>query len=192
MRWCSPSNPNWSPLLAFPLPFPIPPPSPQRPAATCPHWHSHSFSQRWNAAARQPIRHARGVTWTSYGVAGGAMLLRRHDGVDEVHRIRTVVFVSGRTGGRGGNATGWGEFWIVCFNVKCETFQLKIGISVLWLQKFVVGSDQKVYPYHRNMPLIFIGGVPRSGTTLMRAMLDAHPDVRWVIFFFRLKLHIFC
>ncbi|KAG8036175.1 hypothetical protein G9C98_004755 [Cotesia typhae] len=28
------------------------------------------------------------------------------------------------------------------------------------------------------MPLIFIGGVPRSGTTLMRAMLDAHPDVR--------------
>ncbi|XP_058128119.1 protein-tyrosine sulfotransferase [Anopheles ziemanni] len=34
------------------------------------------------------------------------------------------------------------------------------------------------YKYHRNMPLIFIGGVPRSGTTLMRAMLDAHPEVR--------------
>ncbi|XP_038215453.1 protein-tyrosine sulfotransferase isoform X2 [Zerene cesonia] len=30
----------------------------------------------------------------------------------------------------------------------------------------------------RDLPLIFIGGVPRSGTTLMRAMLDAHPDVR--------------
>lgn len=45
-------------------------------------------------------------------------------------------------------------------------------------EKFVVGADQRVYPYHRNMPLIFIGGVPRSGTTLMRAMLDAHPDVR--------------
>ncbi|KJH52855.1 hypothetical protein DICVIV_00900 [Dictyocaulus viviparus] len=29
-----------------------------------------------------------------------------------------------------------------------------------------------------NSPFIFIGGVPRSGTTLMRAMLDAHPDVR--------------
>uniref|UniRef100_A0A914MTX2 Protein-tyrosine sulfotransferase n=1 Tax=Meloidogyne incognita TaxID=6306 RepID=A0A914MTX2_MELIC len=27
-------------------------------------------------------------------------------------------------------------------------------------------------------PFIFIGGIPRSGTTLMRAMLDAHPDVR--------------
>ncbi len=32
--------------------------------------------------------------------------------------------------------------------------------------------------YNKDMPLIFIGGVPRSGTTLMRAMLDAHPDVR--------------
>lgn len=45
-------------------------------------------------------------------------------------------------------------------------------------EKFIVNSEQKVFPYHRNMPLIFIGGVPRSGTTLMRAMLDAHPDVR--------------
>ncbi len=26
--------------------------------------------------------------------------------------------------------------------------------------------------------IIFVGGVPRSGTTLVRAMLDAHPDVR--------------
>lgn len=40
------------------------------------------------------------------------------------------------------------------------------------------GSGDKSYRYHRNMPLIFIGGVPRSGTTLMRAMLDAHPEVR--------------
>ncbi|RCN42751.1 hypothetical protein ANCCAN_11299 [Ancylostoma caninum] len=28
-------------------------------------------------------------------------------------------------------------------------------------------------------PIIFIGGIPRSGTTLMRAMLDSHPDIRW-------------
>lgn len=42
----------------------------------------------------------------------------------------------------------------------------------------VYGADQQAYPYDRNMPLIFIGGVPRSGTTLMRAMLDAHPAVR--------------
>lgn len=38
---------------------------------------------------------------------------------------------------------------------------------------------------HAQQPLpledrqvIFVGGVPRSGTTLVRAMLDAHPDVR--------------
>ncbi|WKY00373.1 hypothetical protein Q1695_014880 [Nippostrongylus brasiliensis] len=31
---------------------------------------------------------------------------------------------------------------------------------------------------NENSPFIFIGGMPRSGTTLMRAMLDAHPDVR--------------
>ena len=35
-----------------------------------------------------------------------------------------------------------------------------------------------LYEYDRQSPLIFIGGVPRSGTTLMRAMLDAHEDVR--------------
>lgn len=45
-------------------------------------------------------------------------------------------------------------------------------------EKYVMSEDQKVYSYNRDMPLIFIGGVPRSGTTLMRAMLDAHPDVR--------------
>jgi len=39
-------------------------------------------------------------------------------------------------------------------------------------------SSSQRSTYDRNLPLIFIGGVPRSGTTLMRAMLDAHPDVR--------------
>jgi protein-tyrosine sulfotransferase len=42
----------------------------------------------------------------------------------------------------------------------------------------VYNKDPQVYAYNKNLPLIWIGGVPRSGTTLMRAMLDAHPSVR--------------
>ncbi|KAM4809013.1 protein-tyrosine sulfotransferase 2 [Rhinophrynus dorsalis] len=42
----------------------------------------------------------------------------------------------------------------------------------------MLDSNNIEYRYSKDMPLIFIGGVPRSGTTLMRAMLDAHPDVR--------------
>lgn len=45
-------------------------------------------------------------------------------------------------------------------------------------RKLIYGRDKQAIPYHREMPLIFIGGMPRSGTTLMRAMLDAHPEVR--------------
>jgi len=37
---------------------------------------------------------------------------------------------------------------------------------------------QKKYHYSRGMPVVFIGGMPRSGTTLLRVMLDSHPDVR--------------
>src|SRR2546430_1001766 len=32
--------------------------------------------------------------------------------------------------------------------------------------------------FSRDLPLIFIGGMPRSGTTLMRVLLDAHPDIQ--------------
>ncbi|KAI6235724.1 Protein-tyrosine sulfotransferase [Aphelenchoides besseyi] len=39
----------------------------------------------------------------------------------------------------------------------------------------IISSDGRI---NSSSPLIFIGGIPRSGTTLMRAMLDAHPDVR--------------
>jgi len=44
--------------------------------------------------------------------------------------------------------------------------------------QYSTDGQNKAYPYDRDMPLIFIGGMPRSGTTLMRAILDAHPDVR--------------
>jgi protein-tyrosine sulfotransferase len=39
-------------------------------------------------------------------------------------------------------------------------------------------SSHQAYGYDKNLPVIFIGGVPRSGTTLMRALLDAHPAIR--------------
>ena len=32
--------------------------------------------------------------------------------------------------------------------------------------------------YDRSTPLIWVGGVPRSGTTLSRAILDSHPEIR--------------
>ncbi|CAK8692618.1 protein-tyrosine sulfotransferase 1-like [Clavelina lepadiformis] len=38
--------------------------------------------------------------------------------------------------------------------------------------------QDKAAAYDKSMPLVFIGGMPRSGTTLMRTMLDAHPDIR--------------
>lgn len=40
------------------------------------------------------------------------------------------------------------------------------------------GQSNETYNYSRNIPLFFIGGMPRSGTTLLRVMMDSHPDVR--------------
>ncbi|KAL3212457.1 hypothetical protein MRX96_035953 [Rhipicephalus microplus] len=45
-------------------------------------------------------------------------------------------------------------------------------------ERFVWGRNMEKIHYDRHMPLIFIGGMPRSGTTLIRVLLDAHPDVR--------------
>lgn len=36
----------------------------------------------------------------------------------------------------------------------------------------------KQYEYSRNMSIVYIGGMPRSGTTLLRVMLDSHPSIR--------------
>lgn len=44
--------------------------------------------------------------------------------------------------------------------------------------KVIYDRDNNAIPYDKDMPLIFVGGMPRSGTTLMRALLDAHPEVR--------------
>ena len=39
-------------------------------------------------------------------------------------------------------------------------------------------AGKQLYRYDRMEPMIFIGGMPRSGTTLARVLLDAHPDIR--------------
>ncbi|TRY67835.1 hypothetical protein TCAL_03112 [Tigriopus californicus] len=52
------------------------------------------------------------------------------------------------------------------------------GVVQMSRRTAMIASDGTVHEYDRQSPLIFIGGVPRSGTTLMRAMLDAHPAVR--------------
>ncbi|XP_041348960.1 protein-tyrosine sulfotransferase 1-like [Gigantopelta aegis] len=44
--------------------------------------------------------------------------------------------------------------------------------------KYIYDDQNQAIPYDANMDIVFIGGMPRSGTTLMRAMIDAHPDVR--------------
>ena len=46
------------------------------------------------------------------------------------------------------------------------------------LQHIVVDSGNQMYRYDRMEPMIFIGGMPRSGTTLARVLVDAHPDIR--------------
>uniref|UniRef100_A0A2M4A4C1 Protein-tyrosine sulfotransferase n=1 Tax=Anopheles triannulatus TaxID=58253 RepID=A0A2M4A4C1_9DIPT len=67
-------------------------------------------------------------------------------------------------------------FWASCWGGAGLGINAKLGYMVR--DDETPEGTSNGFRYHRNMPLIFIGGVPRSGTTLMRAMLDAHPEVR--------------
>ncbi|KAM4620512.1 tyrosylprotein sulfotransferase 1, like [Polymixia lowei] len=73
----------------------------------------------------------------------------------------------------------------------CSASLLYLGMSGIdcppkshrhrWMEFTLGSANQNLsMPTHfpEDTPLIFIGGFPRSGTTLMRAMLDAHSSVR--------------
>ncbi|CAC5388463.1 TPST [Mytilus coruscus] len=67
---------------------------------------------------------------------------------------------------------------LICYNfLQCDKKPNMIMVPSEQ-EKFVYTRQGKAIEYGRESPLIFIGGMPRSGTTLMRAMIDAHPDVR--------------
>lgn len=72
-------------------------------------------------------------------------------------------------------------FYYTSKNSSCFFSALTPKADYEWIssQKYILGEDgRRQYSYDHNMPLIFIGGMPRSGTTLLRVLLDAHPDIR--------------
>ncbi len=61
---------------------------------------------------------------------------------------------------------------------QCQTTHM----NALMSPKPGQGRSENAHKYYdieaiREAPLIFVGGSPRSGTTLMRAMLDVHDDI---------------
>ncbi|CAG2101129.1 unnamed protein product [Medioppia subpectinata] len=67
------------------------------------------------------------------------------------------------------------------FHIRYELFEDK---SLAYKGRFIGsknkenGDKTKKFAYNRYSPLVFIGGVPRSGTTFMRVLLDSHSDIR--------------
>jgi protein-tyrosine sulfotransferase len=67
--------------------------------------------------------------------------------------------------------------YVVYLAVPCEDRSRYIMVP-RQQQRLLYDQQQRAIPYGDDMDLIFVGGMPRSGTTLMRVMLDAHPMVR--------------
>ena len=66
---------------------------------------------------------------------------------------------------------------LIFFSLRCF-LQFKVDSSTVSTKSRETISPSQTAHVDRYTPFIFIGGFPRSGTTLMRAMLDAHPDIR--------------
>ncbi|XP_048877102.1 protein-tyrosine sulfotransferase 2 [Brienomyrus brachyistius] len=79
-----------------------------------------------------------------------------------------------------------GATGLLCLLAVCILLRLLRGALECPRRRRIAGApsvsvrdwQHTEYRYGRDAPLVFVGGVPRSGTTLMRAMLDAHPHVR--------------
>lgn len=67
--------------------------------------------------------------------------------------------------------------YIMYLTVPCEQ-KSKYVMVPKEKNHYVYDENNRAIPYGEDMEIIFVGGMPRSGTTLMRVMLDAHPHVR--------------
>ncbi|XP_067114242.1 protein-tyrosine sulfotransferase 2 [Osmerus mordax] len=71
--------------------------------------------------------------------------------------------------------------WLLILLTLCGLYTLTQFFRMVQpcnLEKPVVSVVVHGQRVGANTSLVFVGGVPRSGTTLMRVMLDAHPGVR--------------
>ncbi|KAB5548853.1 hypothetical protein PHYPO_G00060500 [Pangasianodon hypophthalmus] len=74
-------------------------------------------------------------------------------------------------------------FYLSLSAMECPNSKSRTSAWAVWAANQRLGKNLSYslpipIEYSEDTPLIFVGGVPRSGTTLMRAMLDAHPEVR--------------